>query len=256
MKKSLQTLIVTTMFAVIFTSSTAMAQQINATTAPTKANPEAFALLKSAHDARQTWPATFAGFTAEVMFNDNGKVSAGTLAYANTTGAEIKIKGLSEEAGEWLNNQLNSLLSHRRGGDFAKGDGRHPITFGVDDKSPLGRLLQLNDSLHSSYRVRDGQTVEVTRIMNGERFTITVLDTKSVEGGKYLPHNFTVTYFDAKTGQIKRSDMFTDAYEKKWGLWYPTSRRIVRAENGKLTTRIVEIRNPKSKSASEQAAKK
>lgn len=255
MNNNLQTSRLTAVLIIALACSAAMAQQKNTMTAPAKADPEAYALLKSAHDARQTWPANFAGFTAEVLFNDNGKVSAGTLSYAGTTGAEMKVEGLSEEASEWLNNQLNSLLSHRRGGDFAKRDGSHPITFGVDDKSPLGRLLQLNDSMQSSYRVRNGQTVEVTRTMNGERFTITVLDTKPVEGGKYLPHNFTVTYFDAKTGQLKRLDMFTDSYEKKLGLWYPTSRRIVRAEDGKLTTRIVEIRHPKSKSASEQAAK-
>jgi hypothetical protein len=73
--------------------------------------------------------------------------------------------------------------------------------------------------------------------------------------GKYLPHNFTVTYFDAKTGQLQRSDMFTDSYEKKWGVWYPTSRRIIHAQDGKLTTRIVEIRNIRAKSPGEQAAR-
>jgi hypothetical protein len=255
MKKNLQTSIFRIAFVLAITCNAAIAQQTSATATTAKADPEAYALLKSAHDARQTWPANFAGFTAEFTFNDNGKVSTGSLAYAGNTGTEIKVEGLAAEASEWLNNQFNSLLAHRRGGDFSKGDGRHAITFGVDDKSPLGRLLELHDAMQSSYRVRDGQTVEVTRTMNEERFIITVLNTQSVEGSKYLPHNFTVTYFDVKTGQLKRSDMFTDSYEKKWGVWYPTSRRIIRAENGKLTTRVIEIRNIRAKAAGEQAAK-
>ncbi len=241
------------LFVAAFTSISGAAQQPTEQTM--KAAPAAYALLKSAHAARETFPQNFAGFTAELTFNDNGRVSKGTVAYADAKGAEMKVEGLSEEATEWLQNQLNSLLAHRRNGDFAKGDGRHSITFGDDDKSPLGRLVQLNDSMKSSYRVRDNKTVEVTRTMMGERFTITVLDTTPTEGGKFLPRNFVVTYFDAKTGALKRTDMFSDVYARNGKIWMPVSRRIVKAENGQLTTRIIEISNPKMTAAAEAAGK-
>ncbi|MEW6734764.1 MAG: DUF3386 family protein [Acidobacteriota bacterium] len=214
----------------------------------TKADPEAYALLKTAHDARETWPSDFAGFTAELVFNDNGATTTGTFSYVPQTGVAARIEGLSDEAQKWLNNQLNSVLSHRRGGDFAKRDGAHPITFAEDDKSPLGRLVQLNDALKSSYRVRDGKVVEVTRTMGDERFTITVLETTPLPNGRYLPRHFTVTYFDAKTGTLKRTETFTDSYTKISEVWYPISRRVVRAENGRLIARVIEIKNPQLKS--------
>ncbi len=221
-----------------------------------KADPEAYALLKAANDARVVWPAGFAGFTADIVFNDNGQVSKGMLTYSVKDGTQVKMEGLSESAMEWLDGQLTSLLTHRKGGDFAKGDGRHPLAFDRDDKSPTGRLIHLNDTLKSSYRVRDGRTSEVTRTMGGERFTISILETTTVEGGKYLPRTFFVTYFDAKTGALKRVDAFADEYTKKGNVWYPVARRLLRAENGQMTTRLIEFRNPRPLSATQLAAQK
>lgn len=208
-----------------------------------KADPQAYALLKEAHDARQVWPEDFAGFSAEVVFNDNGQIVIGKLSYEQKAGVNLTIEGLSQESKTWLLNQLNSTLSHRRGGDFAKRDGANPITFGEDDKKPTGRLVMLNDSLNSSYRVRDGKVVDVTRTIAGERFTISVLETTSVENNKYLPRHFTVTYFDAKTGSIKRTESFSDTHTKLNNIWFPTQRRVIRADNGVIISRVIELRN-------------
>jgi hypothetical protein len=223
--------------ALAIVCATALAQQ--------KADPQAYALLKAAHDARQVWPANFPGFTSQVSFDDNGRAFKGSISYTPAKGVEMKVAGLDEQAGDWLREQLNSLLAHRRGGDFATRDGRHPITFGEDDKSPLGRLVCLNDSMKSCYRVRNGQTSQVNRAIGDERFTIDVLETTAVEGGKYLPRHFTVTYFDAKSGDLKRADAFTDSHVKVEGIWMPSSRRVVRAENGRVTARVIEIHDPR-----------
>ena len=212
---------------------------------PTKADPAAYELLKEAHDARQVWPADFAGFSAELSFNDNGKITKGTLSYEQK-GVSLNVEGLDEETKRWLLNQLNSLLSHRRGGDFAKRDGANPITFGDDDKSPIGRLVELHDGFKSSYRVRNGKVVDVTRTIGGERFTISVLETTPVENNKYLPRHFTVTYFDAKTGTLKRTESFSDTHTKVGNLWFPSERRIIRAENGVISARVIEISNFKT----------
>lgn len=214
-----------------------------ATKAAIKPDPAAYALLKDAHDARQVWPTDFPGFSAEVVFNDNGQLTKGKISYEQKSGVSLTIEGISPESKTWLVNQLNSLLSHRRGGDFAKRDGANPITFGEDDKSPIGRLVILNDSLKSSYRVRDNKVVDVTRTIAGERFTISVLETTSVENNKYLPRHFTVTYFDAKTGALKRTESFSDKHTKITDIWIPTERRVIRADNGVITSRVVEIHN-------------
>ena len=237
---------------------TALTAQAWAQTAPAsetkKADPAAWNLLKSTRATSQNFPANFAGVTSEVVLNDNGKITKGTLVYEASKPGELKIEGLDEETKGWLSDQALSVIAHRRGGDFAKGDGRHPITFGEDDGSPAGRRVVLNDGMKSSYRVRNQQVVEVDRTMGADHFTITVLETTPVAGGKFLPRHFTVTYFDARSGALKRSEAFTDEYKQIDGVWFPASRRVVRAENGKVATRVIEFHQPRLR-FNEQAAR-
>lgn len=231
-------------------------QGVAAQTAETKkADPAAWNLLKSTRDTSQNFPANFSGVAVEIVLNDNGKIAKGSLVYEAGKGGELKIEGLDEDTKDWLKEQATSVVAHRRGGDLAKGDGRHPITFGEDDNSPVGRRVVLNDSMKSSYRIRNQQVVEVDRTMGDSHFTITVLETTPVAGGKFLPRHFTVTYFDAKTGALKRSEAFTDEYKQIDGVWFPASRRVTRAENGKVATRVIEFHNPRLRFTGEQAAR-
>jgi len=235
----------------------AMAQATNSpsTAEAKKADPAAWNLLKSARETSRKFPANFAGMTTDIVLNDNGKVAKGSLSYEAGKSVELKIEGLDEETKGWLNNQVINIIAHRRGGDFAKGDGRHPITFGEDDNSPAGRRVTLNDPMNSSYRVRNNQVAEVDRITGADHFIITMLETTKTPEGKSLPRHFTVTYFDAKSGAIKRSETFTDEYKLVDGVWFPVSRRMTRAENGKVITRITEFHNPRIRFNNEQAAR-
>ncbi len=240
-----------TLFCLALLSVSALAQ----TAETKKADPAAWNLLKSTRETSQNFPASFAGVTVEIVLNDNGKVAKGTLSYEAGKGGELKIESLDEDMQGWLKEQATSIIAHRRGGDFAKGDGRHPITFGEDDNSPAGRRVVLNDSMKSSYRIRNQQVAEVDRTMGDSHFTITVLETTKTPDGKFLPRHFTVTYFDAKTGALKRSEAFMDEYKQIDGVWFPASRRVVRAENGKVVTRVIEFHNPRLRLSNEQAAR-
>lgn len=210
-----------------------------------KADPAAFALLKGAHDRRYVMPRTVGEVSGKVSLNDNGKMVAGEFTYSAKEGVTVKAEGGSSGSEEWLRGQISNIFGHRRGGEFAKtADGMQPLTFsGVEDESPLGRQINLNDGMKSFYRVKDRTVTEVTRTMGDARFTITVLDVDTVEGGKYLPRHFVVTYFDAKTGQLRRTESFTDAYVQTGDIWLPASRRVVTAENGTNVVRILELSN-------------
>lgn len=238
-------------------SIVAMAQTANSpsTTQSQKADPEAWNMLKSARETSQTLPENFGGVTAEVVLNDNGKVAKGSISYEAGKSVELKIEGLDDEAKGWLKDQTMSIIAHRRGGDFSKGDGRHPINFAEDDNSPAGRRIAVNDPMKSHYRVRNNQVIEVDRTMGADHFIITVLETTRTPDGKNLPRHFTVTYFDAKSGAVKRAETFTDEYKLIDGVWFPASRRMFRAENGKVVTRIIEFHNPRIRFTNEQAAR-
>jgi hypothetical protein len=220
---------------------------------PAAADPQAYELLKGAQALRETFPMDFAGFKAELIFDDNGQIRSGSLDYQPAAGAKLTIAGLSDEANSWLTQQLNSLLSHRRASDFAKGEGRYPLSLPPGDHSPLGRRVLINDKLKSSYRIRDGQITEVDRTM-GDRIVITILATRGTGNGKYLPHHFVVNTFDAKSGALSRTDMFTDEFAELDGVWLPSMRRVISAEAGKLTGRVIAIRNPQLRKARDSAS--
>jgi hypothetical protein len=238
-------------------STGAMAQTANApsTTQPEKADPAAWNMLKSARETSQTIPTNFAGVTFDVVLNDDGKVAKGSINYEAGQSAEVKVEGLDEEAKGWLNEQTMSIIAHRRGGDFSKGDGRHPITFAENDNSPAGRRIAINDKMKSHYRVRDNLVAEVDRTIGADHFIITVLETTKTPEGKNLPRHFSVTYFDANSGAVKRTETFTDEYKLIDGVWFPASRRMFRAENGKVITRVIEFHNPRIRFNKEQAAR-
>ena len=233
-------------------------QAQNTAPLPPKADPEAWNVLKAARETRKVLPRTVKEVSAQLVFNDNGEIKTGTVTYDVNSQAIIKMDGLNDKAKAWVNDQVNSVLAHRRDGDFSKSDGRHPITFAADDKadkSPLGRRVELHDSMKSSYRIKHNQVVEVDRTMADDHFVITLLETMPTANGKFLPRNFVVNYFDAKTGIIKRSEAFTDEYQKIEGVWLPVSRRIVKAAEGKLTTRVLEFRQAQVETGEQQATK-
>ena len=219
------------------------ATPVGAGAVPTKADPVAYELLKTAHDRRSNLPKSFGGFTADVTLNDNGVETMGTVTYTTGKGLEMQVANADKSAQEWLRGALLSAVDHRMAGDFAKGDGSHPHTFTPDDHSPLGRQIALNDNFKSLYRVRDNQIMEVTRTMGSLRLTITMLENTVVDNGQYLPKHFAVTYFNANTGAVEHAEYFTDSHARIDGAWMPSARRVVTVSNTGITTRSYDLKN-------------
>ncbi len=229
--------------AATLTLSLLLAAPSFAADAPAKADPTAYKLLEDAHKNRQVMSDDFPGFTADVTFNNDGKGYKGTLRYKRGEESQVKFEGLEKDEKDWVDDQLLSIIGHRRGGDFAKGDGRYPLTLGAD-KNAFGQLINLNDQMQSSYRVRDNQVTEVTRTAGDLRFTISVIQTAKADEGKYLPQHFIVSYRDAKSGALKEVQAFRDAYQKLGGAWLPLSRTVVFFDDKTTpTTRSLRLSN-------------
>ncbi|MCS6775013.1 MAG: DUF3386 family protein [Chloroherpetonaceae bacterium] len=207
------------------------------------ADPAAWNLLKAAHDRRWTFPQDFPGLRGEVVYNDQGRESTATFTYTPGQGVRLDVPEEALRSWSWALGQLNNVLGHRRGGDFARGDGSFPITFTADPAdNPLGRQVRLNDPMHSMYRVQNRTVVEVTRTMGDTRFTITVLETDDTEDGRYLPRHFVVHYFHARTGALQKTESYSDRYVRQGSHWVPAARRVVVAENGRIISRSLQIR--------------
>lgn len=233
----------TTLAFPIGTASTIRTQAVAATTPVTnaKADPVAYKLLEDAHNNRQVMPANFAGFSADLVLYDSGATKTGTVVYRRQGETDIKVDGLSKDDSAWLEDKVLNLIGHRRGGSFAEGDGRWPLTLMPDDGNSFGRLIKLNDKLGSEYRVKDGKVTEVTRVMGGSRFTISVVETLEAEPGKYLANHFMVAYRDAKTGALQQVEGYRDSYAKMDSVWVPQSRTVIDLSD-QTTPRIRTIR--------------
>jgi hypothetical protein len=166
-----------------------------------KADAAATKLLADARAARAIW-ADFPGFSADLEVNHNGTVTRGTVVV--DAGGKVKLDLADAAAKSWAQRELNSLVAHRMGPPTEK---ETPCAFAdkvVDH--PLGRTIRvLNDELHSSYRIRDRQIIEVNRAMPGFRFTITVLENHLNPEKKYLPTAYVVNSWDSASGALRNS---------------------------------------------------
>jgi hypothetical protein len=210
---------------------------------PATANPAAYSLLKGAHDARQVMPADYLGFRCEVMVHEAEKTWTGTLVYRRGGETEVEIKGLDAENLEWVRGQLLNAVGHRRGGNFAEGDGKYPLELAEDDGNPFGRLILLHDKMDSRYRVRDDKVFEVTRTSDESCFTITVVETMEADDGKYLANHFLVSYRDPKTSALQKVEGYRDSYVHVDNAWLPASRTVVLiAEETSPRVRTIRLR--------------
>lgn len=224
-----------------FTIPEKKAVEASSSTVPASTNPAAFALLKGAHDSRQVMPAEFTGFRCDLVLREGDAAWKGELVYRRRGETEVHFESLDTESVEWTRRQLLNLIGHRRGGDFMEGDGRYQLDLDPEEANPFGKLIHVHDSTETSYRVSDNKVLEVTRTMEGSRFTISVIDSMEADAGKYLANHFLVSYRDPSTGVLQKVEGYRDSYAHTEGVWLPSA-RVVATIAGDPTPRVRMIR--------------
>src|SRR5262249_49578836 len=124
------------------------------------------------------------------------------------------------------------------------GDRPKPVLRFADDdvEHPLGRLLIFEGGrFASSYRVKDRQIVVVNRHLGKQLMTITVLDNERNRDGHFLPRSYTVQYWDAATGDLRRTETIHERWQRV-GAWdLPTLHTVTLASDGGLAVRSVTL---------------
>jgi hypothetical protein len=164
--------------------------------------------LSAARKHRAVWD-DFPGFraTAEVWL-DGEKRQAEVIVSPK---GDVDLKGLDGLGRGFVDRHLSSLVMHRMpGSQFEEEAG-----FEADDHHVLGRRLRLaEERMGSVYRIRDNVISEVNRSMGRQRFTISVIDVSYNDEGKYLPHVFTVSFWDEKTGDLEATESVYHQWER------------------------------------------
>lgn len=206
----------------------------------TKADPEATRLLAEARAARAWWQ-NFPGFTADIEVNLDGKISRGKVTI--DAGGKVQLEQLDKDAEAWAKRTLGSLAGHRidnsadRNTPCAMADG--------EANHPLGRAITvLNDELHSSYRIKEKQIMVVNREMGGSRFTITMLENRTNTEGKFLPVSYVVHYWDAKSGELQRTESHFQSWTRVGGFDLPVVAKTITATK-ELSAKSLTLSNHK-----------
>lgn len=191
-------------------------------------DPEARALLEGALQHLVAWD-RFPGFKAKLEVDQDGKRSGGELTVLPSGKVEVELQ--DREAAEWASRILKSIINHRLKLETHKHEDA-PVTFGLKDQHPLGRLVKKSDRLSSTYRIKGRQILQVNQRTEKGWLSLNVLEYIQTPQG-FLSKRVAIFQFDEKDSLVK-STVFTDEYVEVERFWLPKSRVIIAAQEGKV----------------------
>ncbi len=190
---------------------------------PKGADPKAVEMFQDAIAARAAWE-KFPGFSADVKANADGRTWKGSINVSAK--GDVEITPDDEVVAPWVKEQMESMVLHRA----ARPASKAPVLRFADDDldNPLGRLLVFEGgTMASTYRVKDRQIVGVNRAMGKLNMTISVLENDLNADKKYLPRSYTVQYWDAKTGNLQRTESIQNRWTRVGAFDLPTQLTVV-----------------------------
>ena len=212
------------------TATTAADVAAAADHSPASAN----ALLARAREARAVWN-DFPGFASDVTLKIDGTVAQGRVEVS--ADGDVKLSGVDSAEAGWVRQQLALLMRHRMPAPF----GDQEVVFGDDAKEhPLGRLVKfVGDSAHSAYRIKDDVIHEVNRDQGTMRFTISTLGIARNVEGKYMPADYSASYWERESGRLKSNETYHEEWVRVGAFDLP--KRHVVVLTGNDTRRVMEI---------------
>jgi len=216
-----------------------LSSQISTSSAPSALS--ARETLKRAAEARYVLPSDLSALYARFVITDDEGELRGSIAWTKADGLKVTVVGTGERAEDYQR-RVESLIQHRLPGDFDQGDGKHNLTWTGNDNL-IGKQIALNDAMNSMYRVNGDAVVEVDRTLGDTRLIVSVVDFEKLASGKNLPKAMVVSYFDAASGALKRTETLLDGYRDQDGVLVPSSRRVYISEGGALRTFEIALRD-------------
>jgi hypothetical protein len=194
-------------------------------------------LLRGAHRQSYRFPPGFRGFTAALRLEAGAERSDGTVTVELADGEmSARVEGVDDA---WAAEQIRSLVAHRLGRRYEDGDGQHEKRL-VEDGDALGALVELDDSMESTYRVDRGAIALVTRRPGAHRFSIAVQSRMPAPDGTAVPTTFAVFYW-AADGRLEATEAYVDAYAAEGVFLLPAERLVVRADDSGILTRRISL---------------
>jgi hypothetical protein len=206
------------------------------------ADPAAVQLFDEAIAARASWK-DFPGFNAQIAGNLDGRPFEGTVNIdaKGTVLFSDKDPNREESVSSWVTDQLESIVLHRLARPASPDRPKPVLRFAETETRvdhPFGRLLIFDGGkFASSYRVKDKQILVVNRNIGKENMTITVLENDKNADGLFLPRGYTVQYWDATTGELRRTETIQDRWQRVGSWDLPVQHTVTTASGAGFSVR-------------------
>lgn len=190
---------------------------------------DAPALMSRARESRAAW-VNFPGFEADLKLFAEGHDHSGQIKV--TSGGEVELSGFQLKDEKPVLTVLRSLVGHRMGSGSEDSD----VSFAEEPIGhPFGRLIKFNGdtAMGSHYRIKDNVIREVNRKSESGRFTISVLEVRRNEEGKYLPGVYTVSFWN-KDGSLRSTTTTNETWQRVGAFDLPRTHDSVWASANEL----------------------
>jgi len=209
-------------------------------------DPAARALLQRAYEKTSRWGDSFPGLKADLTVNDNGAIYKGhvTISRLMETVATLEVPAGKESLGDWAQNQIGMMVTHRASRPFDASDGKYPLTFSEETGThPMGRQILIHgDGMNSRYRIKEDRIRQIERSTPRMKFIINIEEAMTTADDKSLTTQYVVYYFSLD-GALSRVESFTDHPYQHQGIYLPGYRRVILNDQAGVVVRVIEFSN-------------
>ncbi|MBE9216368.1 DUF3386 domain-containing protein [Plectonema cf. radiosum LEGE 06105] len=190
-------------------------------------------LFQTAYENRYTWDEDFPGYSAKVQLIQGEETYTGKILVNRDLSVEVS--GISDiQVQEGIYIQLRNVITHCKTAPFNEEHQEHEFIQDSTDDTQAVVIIVKGESLDSTYKIREKEICQVTRIKGNTAFVIDThenLDT----GEGYIANRYDVIFRDLQTKEIQSILKFEDTYEKV-GKYYLMTKQVVQdSQDGKET---------------------
>jgi hypothetical protein len=199
-------------------------------------------VFRLAYLNRYTWDKNFPGYTATVKIKQGNEEHNGYIKIKPDLSVEVT--GInSADARQTVEEQLQTIVVHRRRIPFEVAHKNHTYTMGKTDDTGAVEILEKGDSSDARYKVYNSQITQVNRILGDTSVTVNLLDSVVTPKG-YIATRYRTIFRQPQTAEILGEREFEDTYQQV-GDYYLLKRQVIRdfPKKEPQTTTFIDFNN-------------
>ena len=207
---------------------------------PDRTDSGARELLRRALMKRYTWDAGFPGFRGAWELRETGAMPV-TGRFEVRPDLTVQVEATDAAARAVMRNEISSFITQRKPVAFDETYGATAFARSATRPDGSTVVVAVGDPLATTYTIKGGEIVEVSRSMGRLSYTARELRTIATGDGRTITAEYDVIYTSNEDQSRIAVEHTVDAYEPRDGWWVPAGRRTERTEAGSPAT-VREIR--------------